>query len=137
MQTFLPYADFSESAKVLDTKRLGKQRVECLQILNALRSDRPAGWTNHPATRMWRGYEDALIDYAQTICKEWFNRGYEDSVFDKLEALRSGKPMVLPPWLGNQKLHLSHQSNLLRKDPVHYGKFGWTVDHLFPYWWPV
>ena len=34
MQTFLPYADFAQSAKVLDMKRLGKQRVEVLQLLN-------------------------------------------------------------------------------------------------------
>ena len=37
MQTFLPYPDFAESAKVLDNKRLGKQRVECLQIMKALK----------------------------------------------------------------------------------------------------
>jgi hypothetical protein len=36
MQTFLPYPDFRESARVLDNKRLGKQRVECLQILQTL-----------------------------------------------------------------------------------------------------
>jgi hypothetical protein len=28
VQTFLPYADFEQSARSLDTKRLGKQRVE-------------------------------------------------------------------------------------------------------------
>lgn len=31
MQTFLPYFSFIESAKVLDNKRLGKQRVEALK----------------------------------------------------------------------------------------------------------
>ncbi|MDQ1681515.1 MAG: hypothetical protein QOH99_56, partial [Frankiaceae bacterium] len=35
MQTFLPYADFGASARVLDDRRLGKQRVETLQILRA------------------------------------------------------------------------------------------------------
>ena len=33
MQTFLPYADFAQSAKALDPKRLGKQRVETIQIV--------------------------------------------------------------------------------------------------------
>jgi len=33
MQTFVPYANFSESAKVLDRQRLGKQRVETLQVM--------------------------------------------------------------------------------------------------------
>ena len=36
MQTFLPYPDFAKSAMCLDNKRLGKQRIECLQILKAL-----------------------------------------------------------------------------------------------------
>lgn len=36
MQTFLPYPDFRQSAKVLDRARLGKQRVECLQLARAI-----------------------------------------------------------------------------------------------------
>jgi len=35
MQTFLPYPDFLQSLQSLDNKRLGKQRVETFQILNA------------------------------------------------------------------------------------------------------
>ena len=38
MQTFLPNFLYKESARVLDNKRLGKQRVECLQILKVLRT---------------------------------------------------------------------------------------------------
>jgi len=36
MQTFLPYPDFERSARALDLKRLGKQRVECIQVLRGL-----------------------------------------------------------------------------------------------------
>lgn len=36
MQTFVPFADFRESASVLDMKRLGKQRVETFQVLGGL-----------------------------------------------------------------------------------------------------
>jgi hypothetical protein len=36
VQTFLPYPDFERTAEVLDDRRLGKQRVEVLQILNAI-----------------------------------------------------------------------------------------------------
>ena len=58
MQTFLPYTDFIKSAKCLDYKRLGKQRVEAKQILNILLGETTkAGWTNHPAVLMWSGYE--------------------------------------------------------------------------------
>ena len=43
MQTFLPYADFAESARALDQKRLGKQRVEVIQIVRALTRE-TYGW---------------------------------------------------------------------------------------------
>lgn len=36
MQTFLPYSDFKKTAKCLDYKRLGKQRVEAWQIYETL-----------------------------------------------------------------------------------------------------
>ena len=40
MQTFLPYSNFYKSAKVLDQKRLGKQRVEVLQLLNSIKASK-------------------------------------------------------------------------------------------------
>ena len=55
MQIFLPYPDIIDSAKVLDTKRLMKQRVESYQILNTLQG-KSTGWQSHPAVRMVRGY---------------------------------------------------------------------------------
>ena len=63
MQTFLPYKDFTKSAKALDNKRLGKQRVEVKQILNAL-DGKSKGWTNHPATNMWRDMKQPLHNTA-------------------------------------------------------------------------
>jgi hypothetical protein len=54
MQTFLPVANFKESAKILDYRRLGKQRVEARQILNALQG-KSKGWANHPATKCGEG----------------------------------------------------------------------------------
>lgn len=34
--TFLPYADIKQSVKSLDDQRLGKQRVEAFNIINAI-----------------------------------------------------------------------------------------------------
>ncbi|MFL6108162.1 MAG: pyrimidine dimer DNA glycosylase/endonuclease V [Marmoricola sp.] len=48
MQTFLPYADFEKSARALDTKRLGKQRVETIQVVRALTWE-GYGWRSPPA----------------------------------------------------------------------------------------
>jgi len=54
MQTFLPQISFKESAECLDNRRLGKQRVEAMQIMKALLLPE-YGWKNHPAVKMWKG----------------------------------------------------------------------------------
>ena len=79
MQTFLPYPDFAESAAALDSKRLGKQRVEALQVLRAL--TRPTyGWKRHPAVRMWAGCAEGVGAYGVAVCLEWISRGGADTV---------------------------------------------------------
>ena len=136
MQTFLPYESFRDSAKILDYRRLGKQRVEAYQILRALTGE-STGWVNHPATRMWRGYEYHLCIYGAMICTEWKMRGYNDSLQSKfLDASLQFDTAIRPDWLGMPELHKSHQSNLYRKDPVHYAKFA-SVGADLPYVWPV
>lgn len=133
MQTFLPYPDFAESAACLDTLRLGKQRVEAVQIRKAL-TGLSKGWVNHPATRMWRGYVGALDLYTAIMILEWKKRGYMNTL-PYIEPSRA-RP-EFPPWLGDEAFHRSHKSNLLRKHPKHYSKFGWDVPPNLPYIWPV
>ena len=41
----------------------------------------------------------------------------------------------LPPWIGDERLHSSHRSNLLRKDEKFYSQFNWTEPHDMPYYW--
>jgi hypothetical protein len=134
MQTFLPYADFIDSAYVLDRQRLGKQRVEVKQIFNALEGN-SKGWTNHPATRMWRGFEPALALYGVTMCAMWADRGYVDNLLPFF-ALRLQVDAHMPPWMGDPDFHRAHQSNLIRKDPVHYGPLWPEVPDDLPYLWP-
>lgn len=131
MQTFLPYADFEETALALDRRRLGKQRVEAQQILNAI--ERGGGWSNHPAVLMWTGYEPALRLYRNAMIREWVARGYNNT----MEITRSGGRVRMPPWLGDQSLHASHRSNLLRKEPDFYRQHGWGESPDLPYIWPV
>jgi len=135
MQTFLPFPSFSESAKVLDSRRLGKQRVETFQILRAL-TDPTYGWQNHPAVKMWRGHVPALALYGLAICSEWRARGFRDSCEAKILPFLSDG-CSLPEWLGDEPFHASHRSNLLRKDPQHYGQFNWTETPDLPYLWPI
>jgi len=123
MQTFLPHPSFFDSARCLDRARLGKQRVEARQLITALKQG--GGWANHPAARMWRGYTDALGAY--------YDAG--DGFSFVQHSLDEGQ-IPLPPWLGDRAFHASHRSNLLRKDPAHYGQFGWTEPADLPYVWP-
>lgn len=132
MQTFLPYSSFEESARILDYRRLGKQRVEAWQILRSL-DGITKGWSNHPAVRQWLGYEGALAEYGRVMCKEWINRGYRDSMLERFPNL----PIVIPPWLGDARLHISHMSNLVRKDPGYYRKYFPEIDETIPYFWVI
>ena len=80
MQPFLPYESFEESASVLDWRRLGKQRVEGMQIINAINNPKKQGWQNHPATIMWTPYVNALKLYTNVIILEWIKRGYNNNM---------------------------------------------------------
>ncbi|MBV9952951.1 MAG: MSMEG_6728 family protein, partial [Acidimicrobiia bacterium] len=95
--------------------------------------------------------EEALVRYCLEICKVWCELGHADTCAVKItDALRErlGVDRVrdqrelaeageLPPWLGDEALHRSHRSALLRKDPAHYAPiFGEEPDDL-DYVWPV
>ena len=142
MQTFLPYADFNKSAQSLDYRRLGKQRVECLQLLNSLLGiTNGKGWSNHPARNMWRGYERSLVKYTLTVCDVWKAKGYKDTVAEKVRNLETvyltEQSDEAPPWLGDETFHRSHRSNLIRKLPEHYQP-QWPEEPAdLPYVWPV
>ena len=138
MQTFLPSEAFDESARALDRQRLGKQRIEARTILTILANDGPKkGWYFHPAVRMWRGHEAWLASYGREICTEWRSRGYQDAQLEYFqEAMRRFPWSPYPSWLGDERFHLSHRSNLLRKKPEHY-RVLWPNDpDDLPYIWP-
>lgn len=142
MQTFLTDQDWRVTARQLDYKRLGKQRVECKQILAALGRyvkpdgsvgicDPSKGWVSHPCTRMWRGYTDALVEYQRIMIQEWISRGYNNTMLIALPG-----EYELPPWHDDERVYSSHRSNLLRKNPEHYSQFGWAEEADLPYFYP-
>ncbi|RPK75775.1 hypothetical protein EES45_24385 [Streptomyces sp. ADI97-07] len=149
MQTFLPYADFRRSALTLDLRRLGKQRVETIQVLRGLTVP-GYGWRHHPAVRMWTGYEEALVRYGLHMCAVWTAGGRADTCAATLRAdlsaslgrttVRSAAALAaaaeLPPWLGDETFHRSHRSALVRKDPEYYRPLFPDVPSDAPYVWP-
>lgn len=138
MQTFLPYAGFEQSARCLDHRRLGKQRVEAKLILTTLMEG--GDWAHHPAVCMWRGHELVLARYGAAVCEEWVNRGSKDQFwqwFVDVSANLGLETTDEPSWLGDPALHASHRSNLLRQDPTFYKQYGWKEPPDLPFVWPV
>jgi hypothetical protein len=150
VQTFLPHPDFHAAAAVLDSRRLGKQRVEAIQVLRALTVP-GYGWRHHPAAAMWAGYEEALTLFGLVTCEVWTATGRQDTCSATLRAdLLRGTGLAvertqqelagaaeLPPWLGDTAFHRSHQSALVRKLPEHYRRHFPDVPDDLPYVWPA
>ena len=148
MQTFVPYPDLRLSCQVLDDRRLGKQRVECLQVVRGLTVP-GYGWRRHPAVTMWAGFLEALGRYSLTCCEVWVDLGFADTCAATIAAdlatagvhhIRTQAELAaagaLPAWLGDEDFHRSHRSSLVRKDPDHYrSRFPDVPDDL-PYVWP-
>jgi len=148
VQTFCPYESFERTAKVLDGKRLNNQVNECMVILRTCLglSD---GWKNHPAVKMWQGYEDALAHYTIRIIAECYERWGNDDAYEKRllkldDTMNSeshiwilGTDCEMPPWLGDDEFHRSHRQALLAKKPEHYRQFWPDEEARIDYIWPV
>jgi hypothetical protein len=141
MMTFITDFDQKITAKNLDNKRLGKQRVEAIQIASCLLL-KETKWKNHPAVKMWKGYESYLIKiYLYEILQEWSNRGFKNDKclnhFNILFLQVLNKKVIIPTWL-NQKFINSHKSNLIRKNPEYYQPiFGYSIPNNISYIWPI
>lgn len=135
MQTFLPYPSFRKSAHCLDCRRLGKQRLEAVQILTLLRNPvrrQHSRYRNHPAIRMWEGYEEALTQYIRAVILQWIDRDHENNMLIPDPLIDP----LLPEWWGGP-IHAAHRARLLAKDPGHYEQFGWTESPTLDSYWPV
>ena len=165
MQTFVPFQDTYQTARVLDQKRLGKQRVETLQIfLGVLRINLDGSpklgrtWGDHTVGKMWKDNLHGLLIYQDIIVSEWRERGFKDTcwVKSKVAMHRSGvlDPDIdpestdmlpkwvrdeyeMPVWWGREDVHSSHRAALLFKAPEFYEQYGWTEEPVYNYVWPV
>ncbi len=126
------------NARNLDNRRLGKQRIEAIQILRTLLGISSQGWKHHPIVKMWRGYEPYLLKvYLKAIMGEWAARGYCNEKctnhVNELLPLVPGEP-VAPPWI-DEPFMRSHRSNLVRKDPGFYRPRFPDIPADLPYDW--
>ena len=84
------------------------------------------------------------------MCGVWVATGRADTTADTMRAdaeaargltvIRHQEDLAaageLPPWLGDDALHLSHRSALVRKDPDFYRPLFGDVPEDLPYVWP-
>ena len=153
----MPYTKYHKVAKILDYRRLGKQRVEGMQIYNILSGKQKTnGYRNHPINKMWKGYEASLAEYTNAMITEWISRGYKNT----MEYIKCCDYLIIsegnnlfhyipsgnfppipyehskPSWVYDRKVRISHQSNLLRKDWDYYSKqFGTHIGTNHSYIW--
>lgn len=128
MQTFLPYASFTKSAKVLDGRRLNKQCLEASQLLLLaekldLGQEVRNNYVKHPAFLMWRGFELCLWRYANAMFCEYVHRhrGVQHARHHLLFNMLYYQPTLAvpkPPWLGDNVVHGNHRARLLMKGAV-------------------
>lgn len=137
VNTFIPYSNFKKCAKILDNKRLGKQRVEAKQILNILLEEtKTQGWRNHVVTLMWKGHEEALKYYYNCIVEEWIHRGFENN----MPLFKIDRVPAMPWFVKNASIRMSHQASLVRKEGKFYKKLFPDVPKTYmkyKYIWPA
>lgn len=103
---------------------------------------RRPGWATHAATMMWINNLEALGLYGDCSIREWVRRGYNNTMHLHMCADIDSVPSAIlkvrmPHWLGDEEVHSSHRSNLLRKDPEFYAQFNWDDGPEKEYVWPV
>ncbi len=148
MQTFLPFSDFHETARVIDNSRLGNQ---CYRESWTLYR---GGWPNHPASKMWQGHWRVFAEYNLALVKSMRERGnwQKDVIWRwarRWHEIKETEPDTGPPiWLGREDIHSSHRAVLLFKgmQDVTYGQLtgtkgywprkrsDWTFDHFYLAW---
>lgn len=119
-KTLHPYEDFDACARILDSKRLGQTRKNNIVLMRFLRDGTYIG---QPSVEMWRPHAYWLMRYAVAIIAEWNRRGFKQGaawshtieIFSEL-PISMQQSSVRPEWLSRPDLHLSHQSNLIRRE---------------------
>jgi hypothetical protein len=138
LNTFVCEPYFGLAAHRLDRARLGKQRIEVWQILQALAGLSP-GWARHPAVLAWAGHEHSLAQFGLACHDEWISRGYRDTTRRRLVSYVRSFPDTGDPWWVGDPTYLAHiRAVLITKDLEWYGPLWPDVVPLEgPQRWPT
>lgn len=147
MQTYLPYADFYETAHCLRDYDLTTQIEHTVIILSTLHElDGFDGYQTHRAVKMWREYDAQLSHYGLVMCEEAEKRGLEVSGQDERLAWHLGNiasvedfEMSKPPWMLDRRMkrvETTSRAVLLRRDRDFYKQYKWNVPEMSTLYYP-
>lgn len=142
MNTLVPLSDVNACAEVLEERHLNRLRSDIVQVLKGCCEPAPEPGSEvkeHPAIKMWRGNEPFLIKFGTAVCIEWQSRGNSDATLKKILGFKSDfeeSSREQPEWWGNEEVHDSHKSYLLRLKPSHYRRFWPELSDELPMIWP-
>lgn len=141
--TLLPYPNFSICAMVLDDRRLFETVTASSAVISTLQ-DRGGLSQSHPTVRIWEGCVVALMLYRDCMLREAYRRQLESKWPVLLtrapdDDLGNPRGIIMPGWLGDDRLHSSHRAALLRWALGSYAHRGWDENEKMPrrgVWWP-
>lgn len=146
MMTWFTRASLFDAALDLELPELALTHRESNALFMELVYDEPDdefGPAPAPLRAMWVGYEVALAGYSVACAATLVSFGVSDlsrplAVAQAVKALRLGgddAPLVMPPWLEDVDVLVSHRSNMMRRWP---DRYDWPrTPPLMPYVWPV
>ena len=104
-----------ETAKALDKRRLNKQIIECLQILNAIMGGAKA-WRNHPCTLQYKNNVCWLDEYFQCLV------AYRDNHIEVAKKKSLFADSIAPSF-HTQEYFDQMKRRLFTKDSKHYAQW--------------
>ena len=127
----LPVANFQASSIMMPLPEVCSQIRTIQQIYYVLRRERRRGDLPRISRKiaMWKHYDEVLYCYGHHLEKSI------NSYFD-IPPIGDDFMTHLPPWFGNPEIHASHRAFLLKRNPEHYGQFGWSKKRM-PLKFPV
>jgi len=135
--------NFNTSASLLDSKRLGSTIYESIHILASILHKNmdlvnpKRDVSNHPASKLWIGYERELGAYIYAHIEEWCNRGYKTDVnLKNYHIITSGLGRGIyhiPKWISNELIE-THRNVIYRKKPDFY-PHSWKGEREMCYDW--
>lgn len=120
VRLYLPFRVFRSCAETLPDDLLHEQLLDCYRLAMEMRPDRARPAVLHEGHTMWARCYFALVEFGRALTQEAVRRGRDEPMLGffraEIQRLLDRKEKYRPPpWLGDVRMHVSHQSVMMRK----------------------